>query len=363
MNETDNKKKTTSFQDRLWTILSTLFSVLTALLIGAILIWLSGSNPFMSYKSLLLGAISTPMRIGETLIKAVPMIMMGCAIAIAFRNSFWNIGGDGQLLIGAIAATFIGVNCSFLPTPVLMVSCFLAAFFGGAAWCLIAGFLKIFFNVNEILSTLMLNYIATSLLDYLIRGPMLDKNQLAAIGQGIPQSDLILENLYLPILFKGTRIHGGLIIAIIILFLFGLLWKTKMGFRIETVGANPKAARYAGIQINRTILLTSLLSGGIAGIVGWNEVFGIHHRLLDAISAGYGNYGVVVALLGNMSSVGILFSSLLFSVLVVGGSAMERSARVPFAIVEVVNGIIILFVLLRNVVKEKVNFWIDKDKI
>ena len=341
----------TKFRNIVFRFSDPLIAILLALVIGSILIIISGHNPIQAYISLVQGAFSNSFRFGETLVKTAPLVIMGLGISIAFKNSFWNIGGDGQFIMGGILSTWVALAFSHIPAPILAVACFLAAFIGGAIWCLIAGLLKSYFNVNEILSTLMLNYIALAILSYLIRGPMKDMTGAGDFtGQVMPQSAAIPNSQFLPLLISQTRVHAGIIIAIIACLLVWILWRTTTGFQIELNGASREAANYAGVNSIKIIILTSILSGGLAGIVGWNEIFGIFHRLLDAITSGYGFLGIVVALLGGLSPWGTLLSAFLFSSFVVGGNSMERSLGVSYSVIDIISGLIILFVLVRGLV-------------
>lgn len=334
--------------------LSAVWVVLAALALGALLIAISGHDPLAAFAALIGGALGSTDRIAETLVKMIPLAIMGLAVSIAFKNSYWNIGGEGQFIAGAVLATWFALSFAPLPVPLLALLSFAAAFAGGALWGAIAGLMKIRFSVNEVISTLMLNYVALNVLRYLIRGPMRDQTGAAFAGLVFPQSALIPEPLFLPQLVERTRLHAGLFLALILVALVWLLWKTRVGFAIEVMGSNRHAAHYAGINVNRVTLLVALLSGGVAGLVGWNEIFGVHHRLLDAITAGYGFLGIIVALLGNLNPLGILVSSFLFSVLVVGGNAMERATGVSFSVVEVINGLIILFLLVRTLLRTRI---------
>jgi ABC-type uncharacterized transport system permease subunit len=331
--------------------LSSVLAVLAALLIGAMFIIISGHDPIEGYLGLLRGALASPARLGETLVKAIPLLLIGLGMSIAFKNSFWNIGGDGQLIMGALLATWVALTFPGLPVGILAPLSFFAGFTGGAIWSLIAGILKVRFNVNEVLSTMMLNYIALHTLSYLIRGPLKDCTTSQYTAQVMPQSALIPESLFLPILLPKTRLHGGLVLALLSVVLVWLLWRTTVGFEIELSGANKDAANYAGVDYARVIILSSILTGGLAGLVGWNEIFGVHHRLLEGITAEYGFLGIVVALLGGLSPYGVLMSAFLFSILVVGGNAMERSTGISYAVVDIINGIVILFVLLRMILQ------------
>jgi len=334
--------------------LSPLFVLLVALLIGSILIVISGQNPIEAYASLFLGAFGSLSRFSETMIKAIPLLIMGLAISIAFKMGYWNIGGEGQFLVGATLSTWVAITFSQLPAYLLSPLCFFAGFLGGAFWGGLSGFLKNRFNVSEVISTLMLNYVATFFVMYLIRGPMMDQSAKISTGLVFPQTELIAEKLFLPILIERTRLHAGLFVSLIVLIFTWLLWRTKIGYSIEVSGANPEAARFAGINEKKITLFVSMLSGGLAGLVGWNEIFGVHHRLLDALTAGYGFQGIIVGLLGNLNPFGIAISSFLLSVLTVGGKAMERATGIPFAVVDVINGTIIVFLLIRIALAKKI---------
>ena len=334
--------------------LSPVLVVLMALLIGAGLILIEGHNPIDAYLSLVKGAFGSKRRISETLVKTTPLLLMGLAVSVAFKNSFWNIGGEGQFIAGALFATFFALKFSNLPGLLLGILCFLAGFLGGAFWCVIPGLMKVYFNVNEVISSLMLNYVALYILRYLIRGPMMYRSPEMVIGQVFPQSARVPEKLFLPLLVERTRLHLGLVFVLIILALVFFLWKTRIGFEIELSGKNIEAAKYAGMKVNSIIILVTIISGGLAGLVGWNEIFGVHHRLLDDVTAGYGFLGLVVALLGDLNPLGIMISAVLFSALKVGGHAMERATGVSFAVVTVINGLVIIFVLIRAALQQRI---------
>ena len=348
-----SKSKTPSFR-LLLSYLSPAIVLILALLVGGLLIILAGQNPIEAYISLLNGAFGSISRFSETLVKTIPLLIMGLAISIAFKNGFWNIGGEGQFLAGATLSTWLALSLSGLPPVVLSILCFLAGFIGGAVWGGIAGLIKVHFNVNEVISTLMLNYVALYMVEFLIRGPLMDQTSAISTGMVFPQSALIPASIILPRLIQRTRLHAGLFLAIIVLILVWLLWRTKIGYEIETSGANKEAARFAGINTNKITILVSLLSGGLAGLVGWNEIFGVHYRLLDAITAEYGFIGIIVALLGGLQPIGVLVSSFLMSVLYVGGNAMERATGISFAVVNVINGTVIVFLLIRSALAKKI---------
>lgn len=319
----------------------------SALILAGALLAVTGNDPVQAYRTLLLGAFGSANRVAETLVKACPLAIMGLGIAIAFRAQVWNIGGDGQFTLGAIASTFVALNLP-LPAVVRAPFCFLAAFAGGAAWGGLVGYLRARFRANEVITTLMFNYLATYLLQYLIRGPMIDPE-----GGGFPQTPLVDPALRLPILLTGTRLHAGLIVALVLLLGGLLFWRSTLGFSIRLVGESREVARYSGLNVDRTIVTTMLISGGLCGLAGWTEVFGIHYRLLDDICPGYGSLAIVVALLGNLAPLGVLVSSFFFAALLVGAATMQRLAGTPFVFVHIVVALVVMFAISRVMLERR----------
>jgi simple sugar transport system permease protein len=322
---------------------SAVASILIAVLIGALLLWGSGRNPLEAYQSLLYGAFGTMGRFTETLVKATPFLILAIAVSISFRCQVWNIGVEGQLLIGAVFSTWTALTFTSLPPVILVPLTLIAGFVGGALWSGIAGVLKAHMNANEVITTSMLNYIATYLVSFLVSGPMMDPE-----GFNFPQSRIIPDALLLPKIIHGTRLNVAFIVALVLVVVAVFFWRSTVGFRTKIVGASRRVAHYAGMNVKRTIILVSVLTGGVAGIAGWGEIFGIHGRLIENISTGMGSLAIVVALLGELNPVGMIVSAFLFAAMVVGGNAMERSAGVPFALVDVIQGIIILLILARS---------------
>lgn len=320
-----------------------LLTIGLAFLVGALLLLLAGNDPLRAYQTLFRGAFGSAHRIAETLVKATPLMIMALGTSVAFKAQIWNIGGDGQFILGAIFAVFVALNFP-LPAVLLLPLTFLAAFLGGALWGGLVGVLRAKFNANEVITTLMLNYVALYLLAWLVRGPMIDPK-----GHGFPQTPLIGEALRLPVLIPGTRLHFGLIIALLIIFAGYIFWRSTLGFTIELVGESEHVAQYSGIIVPKTIVLTMVISAGLAGVAGWSEVFGIHYRLLDDLAAGYGSLAIVVALLGDLKPFGIIISSFFFAALIVGGNTMQRLVGIPFSLVDVIQGLVIIFVISRVV--------------
>lgn len=325
-------------------IFPALFSLILALLIGALLLLASGRNPLDAYSSLINGAFGSWLRFTETLVRATPFLILAISVSISFRCGVWNIGAEGQLILGAIASTWTALTfAEILPTWVLLPLTLVAGMIGGAFWSGIAGILKAYFNANEVITTSMLNFIAVYLLAFLVNGPMMDPQ-----GFNFPQSPLIDPSLELPRLLEGGRLNIAFLIALLLVIGAIIFWRSTVGFRTEIVGASRRVAAHVGLNVTRTIVMVTVISGAVAGIAGWGEIFGIHFRLIDAIAVGMGSLAVVVALLGELHPLGMAVAAILFGALVVGGSAMERNAGVPFALVDVIQGVIILLVLARS---------------
>lgn len=306
---------------------------------------LLGVNPLTAYSALFRGAFGTVSGLTQTLSKATPLLLVGLGICIAFRGGVINIGGEGQIIIGAVAAAAVALALPTLPGVLLVPLTLGAGVLGGAVWGGIAGVLKARFGVNEILSTVMLNAIALQLMNYLLRGPMLDPAQIAA-GTNIAQSATLPDQVWLFRLVPRTLLHVGLILAVILaLLVFIFLWRTTIGFRIRAVGLNPSAARYAGIPVRRYMALALILSGAFAGLAGAVEVTGVHHRMIEGLSGGYGFSGIVAALFGKLHPLGAIPASIIFGGLLVGADKMQRTVQVPGSLVVAINGLIVLFVV------------------
>ncbi len=338
-----NQLRSTNWRGIWRRIAPALFSLILALLIGALLLLASGRNPLDAYASLISGAFGTWPRFTETLVRATPFLILAISVSISFRCGIWNIGAEGQLILGAIASTWAALTFNSLPPFVLLPLTLLAGIIGGALWSGIAGVLKAYFNANEVITTSMLNFIAVYLLAFLVNGPLMDPQ-----GFNFPQSPLINESLELPRLLQGGRLNVAFLVALLLVAAAIIYWRSTAGFQTEIVGASRRVARHVGLNVTRTIVMVTVISGAIAGIAGWGEIFGIHYRLIDAIAVGMGSLAVVVALLGELHPLGMVVAAVLFGALVVGGSAMERNAGVPFALVDVIQGVIILLVLARS---------------
>src|SRR5512133_551184 len=325
------------------------FGTLAALLVGAIMLLFLKVNPIQAYKALWEGAFGTSNAFAETLVKATPLLLVGLGICISFRGDVINIGGEGQMIMGALLATWVGLTFTNLPGWFVITLAMLAGFVGGAIWGGIPGFLKAYFRVNEILSTVMMNAIAVQLMNFLLRGAMIDP-VMAQRTSKIPQTARLDELFRLPRL-APTRLHLGALIAVILAVLvYILLWRTTLGYRIRAVGQNPHASRYAGIKVQRYMVLALLLSGAFAGLAGATQVFGVNYRMItDGSSSGFtgsaGFNGIVAALFGQLHPLWSIPASVLFGALLVGANSMQRVVQVPSAFVTARNGLVVVFVV------------------
>jgi simple sugar transport system permease protein len=316
-------------------------SIALALLLGALLLLALGHSPLAVYGAMAQGAFGARDGLAETLVKTIPLLLAALGVSIAFRMLLWNIGAEGQLYLGAIAAT--GTALYLLPgapAPLMIPALLTAGFIGGALWGLIPGLLRATLNVNEIITSLMLNYIAILLSEYLVHGPW--KNPQ---GFGFPGTAPLPEAAWLPRL-GATRVHLGLLFGVLAAaLLFVILRRTWWGYEIRVIGENPHAARYAGINITRNILLVMALSGGLAGIAGMSEITGIAHQLQRNLSPGYGYTAIIVAWLAKLNPWAIVLVAFLFAGLLVGGDQLQISMGLPAAIAPMLQGAI-LFCLL-----------------
>lgn len=343
------KRPQSEWISRLFDSLLPVFATLAALLIGAVMLLFLRVNPIEAYAALWDGAFGSSNAFAETLVKATPLLLVALGICISFRGDVINIGGEGQMIVGAIFATWVGLTFTNLPGWLVIVLALLAGFLGGAVWGGIPGVLKAYFRVNEILSTVMMNAIAVQLMNYLLRGPMIDPSQ-AQLASKIPQTAALLDIFRLPRLVP-TRLHLGALIAVILAILvYILLWRTTLGYRIRAVGQNPNAARYAGIKVQRYMVLALLLSGAFSGLAGATQVYGVNYRMItDGSASGFtgsaGFNGIVAALFGQLHPVWSIPASILFGALLVGANKMQRMVQVPSALVIALNGLVVVFVV------------------
>ncbi len=330
-----------------------LLAVLTAMVLGGVVIALAGGNPIAAYLGLFQGAFGSTRALSETAVWSTPYIFAGLAVALAFRGGLFNIGAEGQLAFGAVATAWIGYALPerlgiSLPPIIHLPLAIGAGILVGAIWAAIPGALKAYTGGHEVINTIMMNYIALNLVSYLLNGPMKDPNPLNVIAR----TPLIAESARIPPIVSTLRIHWGFPMAFVIACLvWWLLWRTTLGFEIRTVGTNIEAARYAGIRVKRILVLTMALSGALAGLAGAIEVTGLNYRHELGFSIGYGFDAIAIALLGKTHPFGVVLASLLFGAMRNGGTRMQFLTQIPVDIISVIQGLILLFVAADAIVR------------
>jgi len=332
---------------RLRELLFPLIAVLCAFAVGALVVLFIGDSPIETYRLLLGSAFSWPDGIGYTLFFATPLIFTGLAVAVALRGGLLNIGAEGQLYIAAFATAWVGITLSNLPSALLIPLCCLAGIAAGAAWAAIPGILKARFGSHEVINTIMLNFIAVALLSYFTQYHYkVPGDPIMQTAPTSPSSNLAHLGKFIPGLPARIPLNLAFILAIVACILvYIFLWKTKWGYEMRATGANPSAAEYGGISIRKQIILAMAISGGLAGMVGINEVLGYRHRYYDGFSANYGFVGIAVALLGRNHPVGVFLAAILFAILLRGGIFVDAfTMHVSKDIVDMLQGIVIVFV-------------------
>lgn len=318
-----------------------LVSVILALFIGAIVINAIGVDPMNALYHLFRGSLGTKFAIGETIINMIPLIILGLSFAFARKCGMTNLGMEGQFHVGAVLSLISGVYFQGLPSFLHIPLSLIAGMFGGFVWGLIAGYLKTKFGASEVITTIMLNHIARNFANYLIVTPLCEP------PGDIPQTCKIQSTAVLPRIVKGTSIHAGLFVALLcVVFVYVFLEKMKKGYEIKVVGSSREAARYAGMSVGSISLLAIAISGALSGLTGAVEVLGIQFRLSFGFGGGVGFSGIPVAMLADNSPFGIIISAGLFGILKSGSNAMQLSAGVPSAIVGIIQGLVVVFVLI-----------------
>jgi simple sugar transport system permease protein len=329
-------------------ILVPVISFLASLLLGAILLAVVGVNPLTTYAAMARGAFGSWRVFSETLVKAIPLMLTGLGVAIAFKMRFWNIGAEGQLALGGVAtAWFILFLSEGWPTWTVLPAALILGVLAGAVWAGVPAALKAFIGVDETLTTLMLNYVAILISEYLYYGPWRDPQ-----GYGFPGTARFPEHAWLPRL-GATRAHLGLIFAVVAA---GILWfvfnRTRWGFELRIIGENQTAARYLGIDIARNMVLALLISGGLSGLAGATEVTGISRRLQQGLSIGYGYTAIIVAWLGQLNPIAVIFVAVLMAGLLVGGDQVQIVMGLPAAVGVVLQGLILIPMLAGSLFTE-----------
>jgi general nucleoside transport system permease protein len=321
-------------------ILLPFIAILITFAITSILLLVSKVNPLQAFYYFLIDPLTEKTSIIETLVKATPLFLTGIAVALAFSSGYWNIGAEGQLVAGATIGAGLGMVIVNVPQYVGIPLMIIGGFVGGALWALVPALLKSKLNVDEIVTTLLMNYVILFVVSYLLNGPWRNP------ASGWPQSPEISKATTLIKLVPKTRLHIGFIIALVIIFLvWFLLSKTRLGYEMRASGLGKEAANFTGINVNRTILISALLSGGIAGIAGAMEVGGIHYHLIVAVSGGLGYTGIIVATLSSLNPLAIIPSAFFIGLIDTGAQSVSRALGVPIQLGDIVQGLLLLVIL------------------
>ncbi len=317
-------------------------SIILGILIGAVAILLKGINPIKVYQALLIGAYSSKYTFSETLVAATPLILISAGLIVVFKMNFWNIGAYGQYIMGAIFSSYFAIFWSpHIPKVIMLTVMVIAGMVGGALWAIIPALLKAYWEVNEVISTLLLNYIALFILKFLMYGTWRDP-----LSHGFPLSKPFPDNAQLPRIIPHTRVNLGLIFGIIaVVIVWYLLKKTKFGYEIRVIGENPNAARYAGMNVAKNIIIAMIISGALAGLAGMVQVSGIIHLLQIKINPDYGYTAIIVAWLAYLDPIVASFFAVFLGGLASGAYQIQITMQVPFGIVGVIESAI-LFVLI-----------------
>ena len=332
-------------QSKLWLALSPLLAIVLTILSGIIIFSVLDKDPWLSLYTFFIQPLTTGFGFTELIVKATPLILIGAGLSIGFKANVWNIGAEGQFTMGAIAgggtALFLSNQESLLVLPAVLVM----GIIGGAVWGMIPAFLKTKYNANEILTSLMLSYVALLMLSYLVHGPWRDPG-----GYNFPESEIFSDSAMLPVLLQGTRLNLGTIFALLsVLITYLLLSRTVLGYQFKVAGLAPLAARYAGFNRSKLIWLSMIISGGLAGLAGIAEVSGTIGQLLPSVSPGYGFTAIIVAFLGRLNPIGVLFAGLILALTYIGGENAQIEIGLPAAVTGLFQGIILFYLLACDV--------------
>ncbi|MCI5078639.1 ABC transporter permease [Oricola sp.] len=320
-------------------VLTFILTIAAALVASVPMIWLAGSDLWLTTTALFGGALGSGPAIAETMVQMIPLLIAGLAVAVAFHASLFNIGVEGQLLFGGLVAGIVGATVN-LPPVLLMIACILAGMIGGALFALIPALLKAYRGAHEVVTTIMMNFVAVAVSEYAVApsGPFVASDQPSA-------TDRVPEGTQLPIIWDGTRLHAGLLVALAaVAIVTWVLYRTPIGFRLRLMGANQGAARASGVSIERMTILALLASGALGGLAGAVQVLGVYGRFYSAFSPGYGFDAIAVALLGALSPIGVVASGFFFAVLHAGSVPLQAIAGISREMVGVVSGLVVAFV-------------------
>lgn len=328
-------------------------AILTAVVVGGVIIAFVGGNPILAYRGLLEGSFGSTKALSETAVWATPYIFAGLAVALAFKGGLFNIGAEGQLAVGAVASSLIGYALPEwlgydLPAIIQLPLAIIFGVLMGGLWAAIVGWLKAYTGGHEVINTIMMNYIALNTTSYLLNGVMKDRSPTNVIAR----TPLIADSARISPIFDGLRVHWGFILALLVAFgIWWLLNKTTLGFQIRTVGLNPDAAKYAGINVKRIVILTMALSGMLAGLAGTIEVTGLNYRHELGFSQGYGYDAIAIALLGKSHPLGVVLAAFLFAAMRNGATRMQFLTQMPVDLISMIQAFILLFVAADAIVR------------
>ncbi len=325
---------------RLFRFVAPIISIMVALFVAGFLLLAANVNPAQAYLEIIQESLGSVYGLSETLVKATPLIFASLGVSLAFRMQIWNIGAEGQIYVGAAAATGVALFSGIESHIIMLTMMFLAAFVCGGLWGGVAGFLRARWQVNEVIVTLLMNYIAILGVDYLVYGPWKDPQ-----GFNFPLTAQFSDTARLAYYFD-TRLHSGFFLALfcaLVVYLF--MERTVWGYEIKVIGSNPKAAKYAGMNTGLAIFFVLFLSGAIAAVAGFGEVAGLQYRLQHGISPGYGYTAIIIAWLAKRSAFGVVIVSFLMGVLLVGGDSLQLTWQLPVAFVYAFQGLILFFLL------------------
>jgi len=315
-------------------------AIVVTFILTATLVVMVNANPLEAYYYFLIDPLSGRTSAIEVLVKSTPLLLTGAAVTFAFAGGYWNIGAEGQLYMGATAATAIGLQMHGVSPWIALPTMIVGGFLAGVAWALVPALMKVKLAIDEVVTTLLLNSVALFIVSALLNGPWRDP-----ISQW-PQSPEIANSAIFPKLIARSRLHLGFILAIVIIvILWFVLTRTAFGLRMRAVGMGSQAARFAGINVNRTMLISALVSGGIAGLAGVSEVAGIHYHLIDAISPGYGYTGIIIATLGSLNAWGVALAALFIGLIDTGSQTVSRALGVPAYLGDVIQAALLLVTL------------------
>jgi simple sugar transport system permease protein len=332
-------------RSRLWSYASPVLALALTVVTAAIIFSVLGKDPLESLYVFLVSPLTSATGLPELFVKAAPLILIGVGLSLGFRANVWNIGAEGQYTLGAIFAGGLALSYPDAPAILLIPTMMVLGVLGGMAWAAIPAYLRTRWNANEILTSLMLTYVAQLLLIYLVTGPWRDPE-----GYGFPQTALFSANATPPILVEGTRVHLGVLVAFLVAIVgWIVLTRSVIGFQLRVLGQAPRAARFAGFSQNRLIWLSLMVGGGLAGLAGMFEVAGTVNQLTPSISPGYGFTAIIVAFLGRLHPIGAIFGGLILALSYLGGEAAQIDLGMPNAVTGIFQGILLFFLLACDV--------------